>query len=567
EIRVRELAQSLQTNKQGNVLRQELIDYTWLLSKFENDSPKLNNIKSTEEAISYLEDYYTRKGYAIKIEVNEKVNVSGQVPVGYKLNVIATLAEYFKKPVLTTFIEEKANLKDVPFHSAIRDDELTNWLFTYQDQTDEAYLRSIEKFQQTSSDLWLMTAISKANVNSKDLKNLLKNADKISRDSVAYPTVVYHQVRLLIEQNKRFEAKKLLDEIINSTIDLPISTRNAFISQRMPLSETLSDFLKFSLKKPFAFGYDNDTEVSSIQDLINERKSYWNTESYPNQSKADYDAEVEKSFANVLTWESRYFLDYQSAKIINEHFSTETLLEILKDKDFPDYWKHRLIPVIWTRAYLLNDQKTALLIAPELVKLNPQIEQLMLSYTTAKTMTERNLAGLYLILKVRNLTPYLETGFEKNDFEEFSMWVDERWWCENYDGTYDENYEDKIATFKPTFLTAQQTARAKIERANLLKISDATSYLTKRVFDWYKIAPTDKRLPEALYVIYSINQWTKYGCGDYQEESRETANRLLITKFPKSKWTKKMIDEQSKCSYSAHQLFPCHLQQRWLRYL
>ncbi len=557
EVRVRELAQSLEY--QTPTLRQDLIDYSWLLDKLEADALK-NTIETpavegltTDELKLKIESGFKEKGFD-KITVDmatTPMTIRGQSPIG-SLAEVMEIAMAFNggKPVKNEVSESLERLKPKSFSEILptylREDELSDWLFTYQTDGEDAFLHALERFEQTSSDMWLMTALAKANTTSKDVSRLIKKAGQVPTNSVAYATVAYHTARLLIEQKKDAEARKFIVEVLNSTLDLPISTRNAFAEQRLKLSETLDDFLKFALRKPFAFGYDGEGEALTIDAMIAEQKTYWTAENYPDQSKADYDAEVEKRYASELAWENRLFLDPSAVQTINEHFPTEVLSSLLKNENLPVYWKTRLIPAIWTRAYLLKDEKTALQFAPEIVKLKPATEKMMLAYVNAKTPIEREFAGLHILINTRDLTPYLEPGFEKEDVDEFSMWTDERWWCESSDGSYDEESDSTVATFKPKFLTAIQTAKAKLERAKLLKTADATSWLTKRVFDWYKLSPTDKRLPEALYVIYSINQWTKYGCGNYSEDARNKADRLLKTKFPKSKFTLKVIDEQAK---------------------
>jgi hypothetical protein len=531
EIRVRELAQSLEY--QTPTLRQDLIDYSWLLDKLEADALK----KETEQR--KLKD-------ANKPQTFDKpvVQETPSTPLdSYMRSTNEKYAEVMEVIDIQNDIKETL-LSFLPKY--LREDELSDWLFTYQTEGEDAFLHALERYEQTSSDMWLMTALVKANTTSKDVSRLIKKAGQVPTNSVAYATVAYHTARLLIAQKKDAEARKFIDEVLDSSLDLPISTRNAFAEQRLKLSETLDDFLKFALRKPFAFGYDFGGEVQMLDEMVAQEKTYWNAESYPDKSKADYDAEVEKRYASEIAWQNNLFLDSGAVQTINEHFPTEVLYELLKKENLPVYWKVRLIPTIWTRAYLLKDEKTALQFAPEVVKIKPQTEKLMLAYVNAKTPIERDLAGLNVLITIRDLTPYLEPGFEKEDVDEFNMWTDERWWCESSDGGYDEKSDSTTAAFKPKFLTATQTAKAKLERAKLLKTADATSYLTKRVFDWYKITPTDKRLPEALYVIYSINQWTKYGCGNYSEDAKAKADRLLKSKFPKSKFTLKIIDEQEK---------------------
>ncbi len=563
EIRVRELAQSLEY--QTPTLRQDLIDYSRLLDNLEADALKKEEerIKSTQNTTPpdpKLKEYTDKTESQYK-EVSERMAVlKAKAPVVRKTPSIpgipseAELKAMMQKRDASRTDQANITLDDVDVNEKklpvtlpayLREDELSDWLFTYQIDGEDAFLHALERFEQTSSEMWLMTALAKANTTSKDVSRLIKNAGKVPTSSVAYPTVAYHTARLLIDQKKEVEARKLLDEVLNSALDLPISTRNAFAEQHLKLSETLDDFVKFALRKPFAFGYDDNREVTTIAAVIAERKDQWTEEYFKEISKADWDTQIDKEFANKSSWQNNLFLDPNAVQSINEYFPTEVLLQLLKSEKLPDYWKSRLILTIWTRAYLLKDDKTALLSAPEVVKINPETEKSMLAFVNAKTPIERDFAGLDILLKTRNLTPYLEAGFEKEDYDEFDIWTDNRWWCESYDGSYDPGFGSTV-TLRPRFLTAAQTAKAKLERTKLMKTADATSYLTKRVFDRYRLLPTDKNLPEALYIIYSINRWTKYGCGDYSQDARNKAERLLKTKFPKSNFTVKVFDEQAK---------------------
>jgi hypothetical protein len=525
EERVRELAQTLSYQGNPDSFRQDLIDYNWLLDKLENAA-----IAKTQKS---NEDFFPRS--EANTNINSNLNISNSTVV----------AEETPKADSNIVKDIETNkLANRPTY--LKDDEISDWIFTYQSSEPFAYTHASERWRETSADIWLMTALSKATTSSVDVKNLIKDSDKVSTSSVAYPTVAYHVARLLISQKKDSEARKLIDSVIYSTIGLPISTRNAFIEQRMKLSETLADFLKHSLRKPFAFGYDDGQSDSAqtIEALIKQEKANWNPKFNNDQTRNDFDTGIEENFANELPWDNRLFLSPTTVQIINEHFPTPVLLEVLKNPDFPDYWKKRLIPVMWTRAYLLKDEKTALAFTPQIIKLYPQFEEIFLTYSNAKTISERDLNGLNILLKVRFLTPYLESGFDKEFIDEFDTWVDERWWCEQYDGTYSENSDDRIPTFKPAFLSKLQSDLAKIEHDKLKKTVDATSYLSKRVFDWSRLSPTDKRLPESLYLIYKINQWSKFGCGEYSQESREKAMSLLKKRFPKNSWTQKMIADE-----------------------
>ena len=69
---------------------------------------------------------------------------------------------------------------------------MTDWLFTYQIDGAEAYLHSLSQYKASGSELWLMTALSKAEKSSTGLPRLIEAANNTSRSSAAYPTIAYH---------------------------------------------------------------------------------------------------------------------------------------------------------------------------------------------------------------------------------------------------------------------------------------------------------------------------------------------------------------------------------------
>ncbi|MEP7077127.1 MAG: hypothetical protein ABI878_15080, partial [Acidobacteriota bacterium] len=166
---------------------------------------------------------------------------------------------------------EKMTLSLLPDY--LRSDELTEWLYLYPIQNNEAYLYSLSKFRSTNSDLWLMTALSKADTNSSQLIRLLDAAARTSHSSPAFQTITYHQARLLLELGKKSEAKKLLDDTLTAGDPLTVSSRNQFMALRLKLADSFGEFLKYSLRKPFAFDFDG--ESGTIQQFIDEEKKWY----------------------------------------------------------------------------------------------------------------------------------------------------------------------------------------------------------------------------------------------------------------------------------------------------
>ncbi len=392
----------------------------------------------------------------------------------------------------------------------LKQDDLTNWLFTYQMGGQEAYLYSLEKYKETTSDLWLMTAISKAE---------------------------------LLSQGKHGDARKLIDDMLERGDQLPQSARNSFITLRLALAETLEDFLKYSLKRPYAFDFDGD--ISSVDEIIAEQKKWFDPEINPEGREA-YEAEVEKNFKEQKLWQERKMFDTDTVEVFNQHFPTTSLIDVVRSPALPDYMRERFVVAIWTRAYLLDNMATVLTMTPELAKCHPEMEPLLNKITEAKTQAAMDNAALYFVLKNPLLSPFIEDGMGKANNEQ-EQWSGDDWWCEPYDTVYNDvtNAEEpKALPKRPPFLTAEQSKTAQTERKSLKEIGDAPKFLGERVMAWARKNPTDRRVPEALYIMIEANGWTKYGCGN-NEDLRDEMAALLKRRFPGNPWTAKLISDET----------------------
>ena len=591
--RVRELAQTIATQG-GNNFRQDLIDYNWLLDKFqkelleteekrreiiiptnanantvlpENNSNavKIGNTNTTAEPphdegdlkiTVYSEDYSQNWTFFIKPDATDDEAIAkAQTTVGQRLSdkMKAQVRDARKTAYLGRFEQDRNGEYEGGYYGSetlsvsllpdyLRLDDLTNWLFTFQIQGSEAYLNALSEYRQTKSDLWLLTAISKAETNSTELNLLLEAADKIDRSAPAYPTIAYHKARILAAQGKTADARKLLDDVLNLTIELPISSRNQFLAQRTKIADTLDDYLKFAQRKPFAF--DIDGQSGTIEQFIAEQKSYFDPKN-DTQTREQFDKEVEDRFTDKKVWEDRTMFDTETIEVMNQHFPLTVMLEAEKSPVLPDYLHERFAIAIWTRAVLLDDFATANKIAPEVVNFHPELKDLMDKIFLAKTPFAQKRAVLFLILKNPMVSPYLEDGLEKAD-NVFDNYDSNDWWCAPYDTEYDDATQQEVPAKlppKPLFLTSAQSNAAQNERKKLKEIGDAPKFMGEKVLEWAKLAPTDKRIPESLYQVYEANGWTKYGCGN-NEELRNQAGAVLKKKYPQSEWTQKVLEEE-----------------------
>jgi hypothetical protein len=370
--------------------------------------------------------------------------------------------------------------------------------------------------------------LSKAKAASKAVEDLLKAAEKIDFFSPAFPTIAYHKARILIEQDKKTEAAKLLDEILGSNLDLPVSTRNEFAELRMKIAETLETFLRNATRKPFTFA-DYEESVS-IAEVIARQKAWWSKDF--DQSKDEWENSTEEQFAGYKKWEKREMFDEPTVRIINEHFPLAVLLEAQKSPGLPEYLRERLAIVIWTRAAILENDAVLQRIAPEIIKIAPEAE----NYLKAKTTLARRFAALYVIFRNENFVPFVQSGFNQGyaTFETASGW-----WCAVSDYDYEGGKEmpRKIPP-RPVFLTAGQSIAAQAEKKKITEAGSAPEFLSIKAKEWLKIAPKDKRLPEILYKASEANEPFQYGCGNLT--GKVELMNLLQKNFPDSEWTKKL---------------------------
>ncbi|MBP9665372.1 MAG: hypothetical protein KBD94_12200, partial [Pyrinomonadaceae bacterium] len=425
----------------------------------------------------------------------------------------------------------------------LKQDALTDWLFVYQMTGPEAYLYAQDQFKATGSELWLMTAMAKAEKAYAGLPRVIEAATNANRSSPAYTTIAYHLARILLEQGKQAEARKLIDDMLNAGDQIPISSRNSFLSLRLRLAETMDDFLTYSLRKPFAFDFDGST--GTIDQFIAEQKTWFDPANSEGQTREQYDAEIEARFTQEKLWQARPMFDTDIIDVFNKHFPTTVLIEAAKSPALPEHMRERFYLAIWMRAFMLDDMATMLNITPELVKYHPEFAAQFDMINAAKTQAARDYAALYFVLKNPIMSPFIEDGMGKTDNEQ-EQWSANDWWCEPYDTVYDDAANTSVPAPlppKPAFLTPTQSKLAQAERTRLRETGDAPKYLGEKVLIWARTYPADRRVPEALYITIEANGWTKYGCGN-NEELRDQLTKVLKTRYPSSEYVRKLESEE-----------------------
>lgn len=602
EERTVELGQLLANGTDENV-RQDLIDYTWLLDKLEAQiakaeeerKKKLNPPEEERRPAETDASQRWRERYE-RIQRGEIINVSlylkkpdgtpdysQNFSIDFKFDapqseIRSAFEEKLGRPVTPEELKQinisldsslssrewnlspnrrlggvaMSNYEGRPYElpapaldlmpDFLRANDLSDWILTVQSADPSSYGHAFSRWREIRSKAWLVAALVKAQKSSIGIVQLMRAAQNVSHDDAAFSTVAYNVVRLKVASGQQDEARKLLDQILlPPAAILPVSARNLFIEQRMSLAVDLKEFLRSAQRKPIAFYQDG--ELGKITDLVERAKSYWDSEDYA-QTKEEYDRGIDETYKNLLPWDDRFTFDEKTTEIFNWNFPLQLLAEAARDKDLPDYLQRNLILATWTRAILLNKEDVALNIAPQVPKVAPELTAVFTPYLSARTAKARHNAALYVLLKFPNLSPYVPGDLpEWNTTEELDYYLESAWWCPQSDTDYDDNGNEvaKVVA-KPSFLTPEQLETARRERLALRALGDGKVYLGKQVLEWARTSPSDPRVAEALFIAVKANQSYKYGCSgwEFDEETRKAADALLRQRYERSPWSAKL---------------------------
>ncbi len=605
EQRVGELGRVLAYQNGNENLGQDLIDYVWLVDKLETEKleeiEKSKNAQKEPEPVESEQDRYYRErreaidaGRLFEITIYPKLKAgtptpdySERVMLDFKKETteaevvqafenqtgrnlsdeeLKQIRENYKTAMVDLQYSlspnrtldrrpvnnhkgcswncERLPLKAVP--EALRDDDLTDWLLTFQTDDPAGYLYAFGKWRETKSEAWLALLMTKAQKISPRLAYVTRRAERVQRDSPAFATIAYNLVRLKISLGQTAQARSLLDDIISWQPDsLPISAQNQFLEQRMRLSKTLDEFLEFSVRRPVTFYLGG--RYGSIRQFLAEDKSFWNPE-YHNVTKEEFDLQTEKEYAPLLLMDNQPGFDDATVDIFNWHFPLSVMADVSRNSVLPDHLRRRFVLAAWTRAIVLKQPAVAQQLASQVSQLAPEVAPVFQAYLGAQTPVDRDRAALFMLLKFPSLSPLLQPGVPRfNAVEDMEYFMELGWWCEPSDTEYNmQGDEVRKVVAKPVFLTVAQLDAARRERAALVVLGDAKSFLGKQVIAWAKSAPQDPRLPEALYIAVQANSSYKEGCSgwSYDQKTKKEAEIILRTKYPESPWTAKLTTSE-----------------------
>jgi hypothetical protein len=398
---------------------------------------------------------------------------------------------------------------------AVRNDELTDWVLTLEDNATKAANHSFEQWQKTRSLPWLIAALTTATAQQANVATLLSAAAQVDHQSPAFPAAAFHRIRLLIELKRGDEARTELDKILASDrAHLPPSSLNRLLSQRMTLARNLEEFLQSAQRKPAGFSDDNDGREIPDED----------------------------GSTNEITKGAALFFDVDAANAFNKLMPVSVLKDAAHSKTLAPKLRRDVAQASFMRAALLDEHEAANQVAPMLQDIYPELKEFLSAYQRATMPEARRFAAGFMALKFPGLRPYVSAGIGRTtELKEIDSYRD-NYWCTEPPappgGAPSDDSEEKVKPKPiptPEFLMASRGLAAK-QFADLQALGTAPNFFCQMAIAWTEKNPADPRSPEALHLAVRS---TRYGCTD-KETGRwsKAAFDLLHQRYPNTVWAK-----------------------------
>ncbi len=398
----------------------------------------------------------------------------------------------------------------------LNNDDLTDWITTFQDETPEALNHAIDRWRATRSNAWLVAALSKVEPTNPVADALKRAAAAVPPTSPAFTSAAFHLVRLQLEGNNATEARRRLDQLLREDRSrFNASGLNLLRQQRMLVSNSLEDFLTYAQRVPAGLSWNDDgREIPADETEVSE-------EMKPLQGKPMFDGDA--------------------ARVLNQKLPLSILKQAAISRVLPDHLRRDVAQAAWLRAVILDDQTTADELVPVLKALVPDLSPLLDRFLAAPDPAAKKFAAIYAWLKFPGLEPVVDTGLGRTiPLAEQDSYRD-NWWCsaaipDDAGGSAD-NAKKRTVTTSPAFLNRAERANAGKEYSTLSSLGAAPNYISRQVVEWATKNPGDPRVPEALHL--AVNS-TRHGCTDKQSGRwSKAAYDFLHRRFPNNSWTKK----------------------------
>ncbi len=369
--------------------------------------------------------------------------------------------------------------------------ELAEWIEVIESPSVQTLGASVSHWRETGNPAWLIAALA---VPEKQYnEELVRAARLVPPGSPAYESAVYYGIARETAGGRRDEARAWADEVLRR--DLPLSSRNLILGERLQLARDWAGFLRFAPRRP-------EPHLESFDDGEEETNS-------PPAGTAP-------------------IFDTDAIAVLNGEAPLSLWVDAVGNRLLPAPLQLQLAEAGWIRAVLLDRHQEARALVERIVQLRPAYAAAARPFLTAANPDEARFAAVLLLLRTPELVPDLQGGDAAPDLSKVSGLGGGRW-C------FPGNAQDG-ARNAPEFLTAGQKSEAEAERIALRNASESgANYLAAQAIAWAQNHAEDPRVPEALHLVVLA---TRRGCtntatGRYSRQAFD----LLHQRFPKSPWT------------------------------
>ena len=386
-------------------------------------------------------------------------------------------------------------------------DDLTNWIFTFQQEKSALEAKNIERWKAGNSLPWLITSLRDASGRDAAAASLIGAAWAVPPDSSAYPTARFEGVRLSIERKDIKQAIAAADEALRSKgVASDPSVANAFHAERMKVAQTFGEFLAHA----------------------------------PRVSLETAEGKAELTGA----------LDADGTAVFNTSLPQTLWLEAARNGSFGLPFRREVAQAGWVRAVLLGNGDEDF--AAELAKLKASYAAALNGGQKLKDPAEKRFAAVYWILHHPELQPWVRSGFQRGTPDGQIDDFRDNWWnnlaSARHEWANDYHIQGTpgglLSRLYPAgeepearFLTAAQKQVAAEEQKRLLSAGGAPAFLSAALVAWVRTHPNDPRNAEALALAVRTS---RFGTPDAQSKAPVSqAFHLLHRVYGSTAWARR----------------------------
>lgn len=400
--------------------------------------------------------------------------------------------------------------------------EMNDWILVMQGVGTGSTDRALAQWKRTGALPWLAASLWKVAVQSADVPALLQAAERVDRASPAFYTVAFLRVRLLALRSRNEDARAVLAALPSqpsATNGPDEETLNFINALRFKLARSMEELLAAA---PRSVTAPNESHWSDVEDKPSTQA--------PRGPVFDDDA----------------------GAVFTNRLPLARLVEAAGSTVLPDRLRLRVASAAFTRAWMLKRDDEALAVAPIVASLSSSLAVDMKAFETAVAPQDRHLAGLRLLLRTPGLRANVKGLEDDEDYahkdlsRSFDHTFRRNWWCGFDEGEKDKSYDgsqvlewlyEKGSVPYPGFLSKEEIAATERERAALVSLGSAPTYLAAEAVKWANARPADLDAAEAL--SHAV-EGTRWGCTDaLSTTASRNAFQTLHRLFPKSEWARK----------------------------